>query len=104
MLFERGKDPKEAMEVGLRARAPIVYRVLRQEDNNSLIGISSSQIVSIFMNLQYDNKRVLNYWVEMMDKEGRIFSGISPLANYAGKIIKYRGDFYHIPELTDDGV
>ena len=47
MKFERGKDPKEAMEVGMRSRAPIVYRLLFIEDVDTLIGISSSQIVSI---------------------------------------------------------
>ena len=56
------------------------------------------------MNLQYNPKVILNYFVEFMDKEGKIFSGTTSLANYAGKIIKYRGDFYYIPELVDDEV
>ena len=104
MKFERGKDPKEAMEVGMRSRAPIVYRLLFIEDGDTLIGVSSSQVVSILMNLQYFPRHVLKYHVEFMDKEARIFSGTTPLANYAGKIVKYQRDFYHIPELTDDEI
>ena len=112
MRFERGKDPRHSMDIGLKATAPIVYRLLVEdhsyensfgtsnpEKNSYAIGISDVRTKEILRNIQYHPQGVHNYYVEFMDKEGRIFSGISPLSHYAGQAIQYRGEVFLIPEV-----
>lgn len=104
MRFERGKNPMDSMEVGLRAKAPIVYRILAMTEDvpsgqeEYVVGLPSSTIENILPNLKYHPENVKRYYVEMQDKEGRIFSGISPLSQYAGGFIKYREKYYFIPD------
>lgn len=107
MNFERGKDPRSKMEIGHTATAPIVYRLLFEEPlalgesrqrYSQAIGMSSERTAEILRNIQHHPQAVHNYYAEFMDKEGRIFSGISPLSEYSGKVVQYRGEIFLIPE------
>ena len=103
MRFERHKDPMDSMEVGLRAKAPIVYRILALTEDvvagqeEYVVGLPSATIKNILPDLKYHPENVKRYYIEMQDEEGRIFSGISPLSEYSGKFIKYLGEYYYIP-------
>ena len=106
MRFERGKDPRSSMRIGHVATAPIVYRLLFEEPldpdvqkYSKAIGIGPERTKEILRNIHYHPQAVHNYYVEFIDVEGNIFSGISPLSEYAGKIIQYQGEIYLIPEV-----
>ncbi len=106
--FERGKDPKESMDIGLTEKAAIVHALLYIDRAPSwegssagteiLVRMNSFKIPEILQSIVEDPKKVLKYFVEFITKDGYISSGNQDYLKYfAGTYVQYKNKIYLIP-------
>ena len=102
MRFERNRDPRHSMDVGAIATAPIICRLL-WDSQLSETGHPGEHVVRVpDMDVPGCLERLENkldhYYLDFKSKDGKIFSGIDPIGNYAGKHVQYEGKLYLIPK------
>jgi hypothetical protein len=104
--FERGLDPKKAMDIGLKHKAPIVGELFLLETNPAWKGSPSGdkyylKLQDIQQTLEYivNNPGLVHrYHVEFTDKTGTINSGRSSLTLFENEYVQYQDKLYLIPE------
>ena len=105
MKFERGKSPEVAMGIGMKNKAPYVYRLFivdkkaRDSSLEFLMPLDKQDYHNILGALEYYPTKSFKMWVEFRDKDGIILSGTMGLPNYMGKYVQWEGEFYLIPKV-----
>ena len=107
MDFERGRDVKEAIDIGIFAKAPIVHSILLVHKvpawvsdsprDEALIREDSDNYHRILKEVSEGKRKTRKVYVEFIDKEGKIYSGKSPLECYQGRYVRYQDKLYSIP-------
>lgn len=103
MNFERGKDPIDALEIGLRNEAKVIYSLYLEEkyfDEGSpktgAIHLEKDSIPGVLESLKDDPIKVLDLTFDELHSYGLI-GGSHPLVYEMGSYVKFRDKYYHIP-------
>lgn len=103
MNFERGKDPMDALEVGLRSEAKVIYSLYLEEKYfgegspyPGAVYLERDNIPWVLESLKDDPIKVLDLTFDELHPYG-IVGGSHPLVYEIGSYVKFRDKYYYIP-------
>jgi len=110
MKFERGRDPMDSMEVGLRSKAKEIYALFLKDKYRSAEGplmegyirLHPEDIPRILESLKGDPDKVMDYVFEQIHSDALskgAISGPHELSFEMLGYVKYRDKFYYIPVI-----
>ena len=108
LSFERGKDPKETMDIGLKSKAVEIDSIRRIEKIPNTAGeiksgvyLSIDQTHHFLSNLKNNDPRDQENWrvIYYVDKE-LILRETRPLHAFSGQYMIFDGIYYFIPEVN----